>query len=90
MAPAAHIVYNGDVQRVGFRYTARRLAGSHDVAGYVRNLPDGTVELLVQGEEAEVKDYLQALEGRLGHHIRDRRLDWREPDNSLAGFAVRF
>jgi acylphosphatase len=90
MAKAAHIVYNGDVQGVGFRYTTRHLAGSFAVSGWVRNLPDGTVELLAQGDEDQVTAFLEAVERRMGHHIRGHRLDWREADASVAGFSVRY
>ena len=46
---AKHIIFKGQVQGVGFRYTTHRVAGRYDVTGFVRNLPDGTVEMLVQG-----------------------------------------
>ena len=46
---ARHILFRGHVQGVGFRYTARQLASRYDVTGFVRNLTDGRVELLVDG-----------------------------------------
>ena len=48
---AKHILFSGQVQGVGFRYTAHRTAGRYNVTGFVRNLPDGDVEMLAQGAE---------------------------------------
>jgi acylphosphatase len=45
---ARHVIFRGHVQGVGFRYTAREVAQQYNVTGFVRNLPDGTVEMLLQ------------------------------------------
>jgi acylphosphatase len=55
------VTYSGRVQGVGFRYTARRLASEFPVAGYVRNLGNGDVELLAEGDEAQVAAFLNAI-----------------------------
>ena len=44
---AKHVIYKGRVQGVGFRYTCYRLAGNHEVTGFVKNLPDGSVDLIL-------------------------------------------
>ena len=49
------IYYSGRVQGVGFRWTTRRIACEYDVTGYVMNLPDGRVELAVEGPAKVVK-----------------------------------
>jgi acylphosphatase len=63
--------FRGRVQGVGFRYTAKNIAMQHDVRGYVRNLPDGRVELVVEGPEDEtsrvVDEITQKLEGFVQH-----------------------
>lgn len=48
---------NGDVQGVGYRYFAQRSAARHQVRGYVRNLPDGRVEVLAEGNESAVMNF---------------------------------
>lgn len=59
---ARHVFYEGRVQGVGFRYTVRYLAKGFEVLGWVRNLPDGRVELLAGGEPGEVDGFLEAIE----------------------------
>ena len=51
----------GTVQGVGFRYTACRVAAGYEVGGYVRNLADGSVECLAEGDPAEIDGFLAEL-----------------------------
>lgn len=65
------IVYSGYVQGVGFRYTVRSIAKHHpSVTGYVRNLADGTVELVAQGLEASINALLAEVAARFRDHIQ--------------------
>jgi acylphosphatase len=64
------VIYSGRVQGVGFRYTVCELANGYAVAGYVKNLPDGTVELVVQGELPEIERFLAKIGDRFRAHIR--------------------
>ncbi len=65
-----NIFYTGKVQGVGFRVSVLGLARGYDVLGYVKNLNDGRVEVLVRGEENEVDDFLTAIrESHLAGHI---------------------
>lgn len=61
--------YCGDVQGVGFRMTTRRLAVGFAVGGYVKNLPDGRVEVVAAGEANEVDRFLGVIVDRLGEFI---------------------
>ena len=83
--PARQIFYTGRVQGVGFRYATKRLAMGFDVTGWVRNLPDGRVELQVESREAaELEAFLHELEveSSLAHHIKEIE---RHPLEGLAG-----
>lgn len=62
--------YVGQVQGVGFRWTARRVAGQYAIGGYVRNMADGSVELVAEGEADEVNHFLLTIQERLGEYIR--------------------
>ncbi|MEZ5304644.1 MAG: acylphosphatase [Verrucomicrobiales bacterium] len=71
---ARQVFYAGRVQGVGFRFATKQLAAGFDVVGWVRNLPDGRVELQVMGEEEEVDAFLEELEenSSLAHHILEK------------------
>ena len=56
-----HIVFNGSVQGVGFRYTAKYLANSLNLVGWVQNEWDGTVTMEVQGREWLINELLKGL-----------------------------
>jgi acylphosphatase len=62
--------FSGRVQGVGFRYQTLQVAKGFEVAGYVKNLPDGRVQLEVEGREGEVVDFVAEVEGQLGAYIR--------------------
>lgn len=64
------LVYSGRVQGVGFRYTALEIAQGFAVTGFVRNLPDGTVELEAQGASGALESFLARVAGRFERHIR--------------------
>ena len=64
-----HVRYSGHVQGVGFRYTAQSLAARYLVAGFVRNLPDGDVELVAEGEPGPVDEFLATVSARMGEYI---------------------
>lgn len=68
---ARQIFYEGRVQGVGFRFTCRQIARGYEIVGWVRNLPDGRVELQCSGERDEVDGYLEAIaESELKSHIK--------------------
>lgn len=69
---ARQVFYEGRVQGVGFRFTCKQLARGFDVVGWVKNLPDGRVELQCSGEPDEVEEFLEAIaESELKSHIRN-------------------
>jgi acylphosphatase len=83
------ILYEGSVQGVGFRYTVKTLAMGYEVAGSVKNLPDGRVELVAEGTKDELKAFQQAIrESELGHFIRKEELTWSESQGSFRGFEI--
>jgi acylphosphatase len=56
------VLVDGRVQRVGYRYVVANLARERNVKGYVRNLDDGRVEIVAEGEEKELEDFLARIQ----------------------------
>ena len=84
-----HNYYSGRVQGVGFRFTVRSLAHGFEVAGSVRNLPDGRVELAAEGERAELEEFQQAIrDSEVGSFIRQEETRWCEARNEFRGFEI--
>jgi acylphosphatase len=79
------------VQGVGFRYAVKRLATGYEVVGWVRNLPDGRVGMLVASwDPDELQAFMQAiLDSNLGPLIRDREAAQVTPPEGLRGFVIR-
>jgi len=82
--------YRGHVQGVGFRYTAQAIAGRYDVSGFARNLPDGRVELVAEGEKHELVAFLDDVRERMIRHIRDERVDTQPATGEFTGFEIRY
>lgn len=61
MKKTKHVTLEGRVQGVGMRWTIDRIANKFEVTGYVRNLYNGFVEIVVQGEEQEVETFLDYI-----------------------------
>ena len=83
-----HVVVQGSVQGVGFRYAVERAARSRGVTGWVRNSPDGTVEAVFEGSREDVEALVDLCRrGPRGAQVDSVRvLD--EPVERLAGFRV--
>jgi acylphosphatase len=84
------VLYEGRVQGVGFRYTAQRLAPAFGVGGFVRNLPDGRVELEAQGDSAAIRAFLDAIRSELGskiHAVVEEQMAV-DPDESTSDFQI--
>ncbi|HEY4983632.1 MAG TPA: acylphosphatase [Verrucomicrobiae bacterium] len=83
------IFYSGSVQGVGFRYTARSTATGFELAGTVRNLPDGRVELIAEGARGELEAFRVAVrESGLDHFIRNEDIAWSEATGEFRGFEI--
>jgi acylphosphatase len=87
---ARHILFIGHVQGVGFRYTAQRIAGRYGLAGYVRNLSDGSVEMLVQGTSEEIDRCLEEIDAEFTGHIHDREVRHVPPSPRYTDFRIAF
>lgn len=91
MADVHHevVYFSGRVQGVGFRYTTLQIAKEFEVTGTVCNLPDGRVQLELEGTPKEVAAFVEAVEERMHGYIRktERTATRRAPQ--FTGFAIR-
>lgn len=85
------IFFSGNVQGVGFRFTAERLARRFPVTGFVRNLEDGRVEVTAEGDEASLVEFLAAIrESGMKDFIRDLEAHWSSAQGCFKGFSIAF
>lgn len=84
----ARVRITGRVQGVGFRYAVRARAASLDLGGWVRNLHDGTVEAVFEGDPERVDSMVEwCRRGPSGADVADVDVHWEEPAGER-GFAV--
>ena len=85
----AHIFINGAVQGVGYRQFVKNWAKKHNVTGLIRNLPDGRVEAIVQGDEKDLEDLFKQLQkGPFLAEVKDIEVRWEEGKEHLQGFII--
>ncbi len=83
------IHYSGRVQGVGFRYAVKAVAPGFEVTGTVRNLPDGRVELVAEGETVELAAFRQAIrDAGIGGLIRHENASETEATGQFRGFEI--
>lgn len=88
---AKQVIYSGRVQGVGFRYTTKQLATGFDVSGWVKNLADGRVELLVVAHDLEELDaFLTELQENsvLANHIKETESHSIPAPAGVSGFSI--
>ncbi len=90
MKKKLHAFFSGTVQGVGFRYTTQQLARRFPVTGFVKNLPNGQVELVAEGEERKLQEFLADLKEEFQTYIRDADIRWEEPEESYQHFTISF
>ncbi len=84
------VLYRGMVQGVGFRFTAQRISRRYRVEGYVKNLPDGRVELVAEGAAKEIEAFLSDLESAMADYIRGKEVVVEPPTGEFDGFTIRY
>jgi len=83
------VYYSGRVQGVGFRYTTKAVALGFEVTGTVRNLSDGRVELVAEGDRTELEAFRRAIQdSEVGRFVRQEEADWSEAKNEFRGFEI--
>ena len=90
MQKRLNVFFSGMVQGVGFRFMTEKIARQFSVTGFVRNLPNGKVEVLAEAEEQVLQEFLNAIcESHLAHYIRDIETSWAAAEGNFQHFSVR-
>lgn len=85
-----HLIISGFVQGVFFRSSASDIARSLSLSGYVRNLSNGKVELVAEGDEPSLKRLIEwCKKGPSGARVDDIKVEWKEAANQFERFAIR-
>jgi len=84
------LLYSGRVQGVGFRATAAALARRHQLGGFVRNLDDGSVEAVVEGDEGAVARFQDDLRRTFESQIRECRETQGRATGEFRGFEIAY
>jgi len=88
---AFHAIVEGEVQGVGFRYSAAREARSLGVLGWVRNAEDGTVEVWAEGGEEDLDAFQNWLRiGPSAAWVRGVKVSWETPRGTYKAFGIAF
>lgn len=84
-----HVIFSGRVQGVGFRFTVAEIAAPYPLTGLVRNLWDGTVELIAEGTETDLMGFLNDIhESRLKRNILNERVQWKPITGEYDRFGI--
>ncbi len=83
--------FAGHVQGVGFRYTTQRIARGFAVSGFVRNLDDGRVQLVAEGDEKTLHDFVAAIQEQMRDYIHDtgKTVSPATGEFARSGFVIR-
>jgi acylphosphatase len=87
----AHLLISGRVQGVFYRAFAQNVAGYLGLKGWVRNLPDGNVEVLIEGNRNDIEQAIQRFRsGPPGARVDDIDITWEDYQGDIQGFQIRY
>jgi acylphosphatase len=91
MEVGALIIVNGMVQGVGFRFFVCRIADKLNLKGYVRNLYDGSVEVVAEGDRSLLEELIKLLKvGTRSSSVTDVNVKWIEATHQFKRFEIKF
>ena len=83
------VFFSGRVQGVGFRYTVMQVAKEFDVAGFVKNVPDGRVQLEAEGQVDEINSFVHAVEDRMHGYVRNVERSGEKRPRQFNNFMIK-
>ena len=86
---SVHLVISGLVQGVGYRYFCLRAASQLDLKGWARNNPNGTVEVVAEGDRAALEEFIKELKvGPFSASVRDMKIEWGKLSGEHNSFNI--
>ena len=85
-----HVLFKGMVQGVGFRFTAQSLAQDLEVKGWVKNLPNGDVELMAEQNKEVLEELLSKINRFFSKYIHSVQIDWQPSKGEFKDFQIKF
>ena len=87
--PSVNIIIKGKVQGVSFRYFTLKQAQELNIVGWVRNRPNGTVEVIAQGDNINLELFIKKLkQGSSFSKVDDVMLDWEHEEKDYENFTI--
>ena len=83
-------IFYGRVQGIGFRYTALKIARELGLQGFAKNLADGSVELVAQGEEESINNFVLEIKKSFSNEIEKVETIWQKPTSTFRDFQIKF
>jgi acylphosphatase len=87
---AKHIIFIGRVQGIGFRFTAFNIANRYQLTGIVRNLMDGSVEMIAQGLSEDIDNCIQDIKESFADYIRETKIEVIPLNPQYTDFKITF
>ena len=88
MVKRFRVIFSGHVQGVGFRYTSKQVSRSFDVVGTVRNLANGTVELICECERPTAQEFIKEIGHSTHGRVADSTVEELDATGEFAGFEI--
>ena len=85
-----HVLFYGQVQGVGFRFTTERIANELGLVGFVRNLSDGRVEVICEGNVSILNDFLNEIKNAMSVYISYSLIEWDVARGEFSLFEIKF
>jgi acylphosphatase len=91
MSKQLHCIVEGRVQGVCFRYNTKKIAHDLNLDGWVKNLPDGSVEAIFEGEEKKLVEMLDFIKkGPFGSRVTKIKEDWKNKEKEFEDFRIKY
>lgn len=84
-----HLIISGRVQGVWFRHNTSKVANQLGLTGFARNLPNGGVEVIAEGDEDKIKELIEfCKKGPEGAHVSNIEIKYEKPKNEFDTFSI--